>query len=113
MLLPPPNVTGNLHLGHALMATVQDVICRQKRQMGYEVIWIPGTDHAGIATQVVVEKKLLKETGVTRHQIGREEFLKKIWKWKQEKGDAITDDLRKLGCSLSWDREYFTMDKVG
>lgn len=112
MLLPPPNVTGNLHLGHALMATVQDVICRQKRQMGYEVVWIPGTDHAGIATQVVVEKKLLKERGVTRHQIGREEFLQEVWKWKQEKGEGITDDLRKLGCTLNWDREYFTMDKV-
>ncbi|KNC25702.1 hypothetical protein FF38_12885 [Lucilia cuprina] len=111
MLLPPPNVTGNLHLGHALMATVQDVICRQQRQLGYEVVWIPGTDHAGIATQVVVEKKLLKEKGVTRHQIGREEFLKEVWKWKEEKGEGITQDLRKLGCTLTWDREYFTMDK--
>ncbi|KAM7357952.1 valyl-tRNA synthetase, mitochondrial isoform 2-T2 [Cochliomyia hominivorax] len=111
MLLPPPNVTGNLHLGHALMAIVQDVICRQKRQMGYDVIWIPGMDHAGIATQVVVEKKLLKERGLTRHQIGRELFLKEIWKWKQEKGEGIKYDLRKLGCTLSWDNEYFTMDQ--
>ncbi|TMW41270.1 hypothetical protein DOY81_013650 [Sarcophaga bullata] len=111
MLLPPPNVTGSLHLGHALMATVQDVICRQKRQLGYDVVWIPGTDHAGIATQVVVEKKLLKEKGLTRHQIGREEFLKEVWKWKHEKGNGITDDLRKLGCTLTWDREYFTMNK--
>lgn len=112
MLLPPPNVTGSLHLGHALNATVQDVICRQKRQLGYDVVWIPGTDHAGIATQVVVEKKLLKEQGLTRHQIGREEFLKEVWKWKNEKGNGITDDLRKLGCTLTWDREYFTMNKV-
>lgn len=112
MLLPPPNVTGNLHLGHALMATVQDVICRQKLQMGYEVLWIPGTDHAGIATQVVVEKKLLQERGLTRHQIGRDEFLKEVWQWKQEKGDGIKEDLRKLGCILTWNREYFTMDQV-
>ncbi|XP_075162378.1 valyl-tRNA synthetase, mitochondrial [Haematobia irritans] len=111
MLLPPPNVTGSLHLGHTLMATIQDVISRQKRQMGYDVLWIPGTDHAGIATQVVVEKKLLKERGVSRHQIGREEFLKEVWKWKQEKGAGIVDDLMKLGCTLSWDREYFTMDE--
>ncbi|XP_061395944.1 valine--tRNA ligase [Musca vetustissima] len=111
MLLPPPNVTGSLHLGHALMATIQDVIARQKRQMGYDVLWIPGTDHAGIATQVVVEKKLLKERGISRHQMGREEFLQEVWKWKQEKGGGIVDDLRKLGCTLTWDKEYFTMDE--
>uniref|UniRef100_A0A1I8PSQ2 Valine--tRNA ligase n=1 Tax=Stomoxys calcitrans TaxID=35570 RepID=A0A1I8PSQ2_STOCA len=111
MLLPPPNVTGSLHLGHALMATIQDVISRQKRQLGYDVLWIPGTDHAGIATQVVVEKKLLKERGLSRHELGRDDFLKEVWKWKQEKGDGIVDDLKKLGCTLSWDREYFTMDE--
>lgn len=113
MLLPPPNVTGNLHLGHALMATIQDVICRHKRQLGYEVEWIPGTDHAGIATQVVVEKKLLKEKGLSRHQMGREAFLAEVLKWKNEKEGSILEDLRRLGCSLNWEREYFTMDKVG
>lgn len=112
MILPPPNVTGNLHLGHALTAVVQDVICRHKRQMGYNVDWIPGTDHAGIATQVVVEKKLQAEKGLNRHQIGRKEFLKYVWAWRQEKAQGIMDDLKKLGCSLSWDKEYFTMDKV-
>ncbi|XP_017490043.1 PREDICTED: valine--tRNA ligase isoform X1 [Rhagoletis zephyria] len=111
MLLPPPNVTGILHLGHALNATLQDVICRQHRQMGYEVEWIPGTDHAGIATQVIVEKSLLKERGITRHQLGRIPFLLEVWKWKRKKGDGIIDDLRKLGCTLDWDSEYFTMDE--
>ncbi|XP_054733519.1 valine--tRNA ligase [Anastrepha obliqua] len=111
MLLPPPNVTGNLHLGHALNAIVQDVICRQHRQLGYEVEWIPGTDHAGIATQVIVEKNLLKERGITRHQLGRIPFLLEVWKWKRKKGDSIIDDLQKLGCTLDWDSEYFTMDE--
>ncbi|XP_055840606.1 valine--tRNA ligase [Episyrphus balteatus] len=111
MILPPPNVTGNLHLGHALMATIQDVICRHKRQKGYQVQWIPGTDHAGIATQVVVEKKILKERQLSRHDLGREEFLNEVWKWKNEKGHSIVDDLKRLGCSLDWNNEYFTMDK--
>uniref|UniRef100_A0A034WE02 valine--tRNA ligase n=1 Tax=Bactrocera dorsalis TaxID=27457 RepID=A0A034WE02_BACDO len=111
MLLPPPNVTGNLHLGHALNATLQDVICRQQRQLGYEVEWIPGTDHAGIATQVIVEKNLFKERGITRHQLGRTPFLLEVWKWKRKKGDRIIEDLRKLGCTLEWDSEYFTMDE--
>lgn len=112
MILPPPNVTGNLHLGHALMATVQDAICRQRRQLGYDVEWIPGTDHAGIATQVIVEKKLLKEKGLSRHQIGREKFLREVWKWKREKDGGIIFDLKKLGCTLNWNKQYFTMDKV-
>lgn len=112
MILPPPNVTGKLHLGHALTAVVQDVICRHKRQMGYIVDWIPGTDHAGIATQVVVEKKLQAEKQMNRHQIGRHEFLKHVWQWRQEKANGIKDDLIKLGCSLSWEKEYFTMDEV-
>ncbi|XP_055913811.1 valine--tRNA ligase [Eupeodes corollae] len=111
MILPPPNVTGNLHLGHALMATLQDVICRHMIQKGYEVQWIPGTDHAGIATQVVVEKKILKERGLSRHDLGRTEFLKEVWKWKHEKGGSIVDDLKRLGCSLDWKNEYFTMDE--
>uniref|UniRef100_A0A1A9WPX6 valine--tRNA ligase n=1 Tax=Glossina brevipalpis TaxID=37001 RepID=A0A1A9WPX6_9MUSC len=112
MLLPPPNITGNLHLGHALMATVQDVICRHKKLLGYDVEWTPGTDHAGIATQVVVEKKLCKEYGVTRQDIGREKFLREIWKWKEDKVNNIRKDLKNLGCLLWWNREYFTMDKT-
>lgn len=85
-ILPPPNVTGNLHLGHALMATIQDVICRWKHMNGADVQWIPGLDHAGIATQVVVEKLLRKEKKLSRHDIGREAFLQEVWKWKEEKG---------------------------
>ncbi|ALC42892.1 CG5660 [Drosophila busckii] len=111
MLLPPPNVTGNLHLGHALMATVQDVIARQHRQLGYDVEWIPGTDHAGIATQVVVERTLAAAKGKTRQELGREAFLEEVWKWKAEKNSSIVQDLRQLGCSLDWQREYFTMDE--
>ncbi|KAL7733352.1 hypothetical protein ACLKA6_004847 [Drosophila palustris] len=111
MLLPPPNVTGNLHLGHALNATIQDVIARQHRQLGYDVEWIPGTDHAGIATQVVVERTLGATKGVTRQEIGRSAFLDEVWKWKAEKGAGIIQDLEQLGCTLNWDREYFTMDK--
>ncbi|EDW73266.1 uncharacterized protein Dwil_GK17459 [Drosophila willistoni] len=110
MLLPPPNVTGNLHLGHALMATVQDVIARQRRQLGYDVEWIPGTDHAGIATQVVVERTIAASTGQTRQELGRTAFLEHIWKWKAAKGLGIVEDLRQLGCTLSWEQEYFTMD---
>lgn len=112
ILLPPPNITGKLHLGHAYMATIQDTICRWKRSQGFDVEWIPGTDHAGIATQVVVEKKLLKERGVSRHDIGRKEFLNEVWKWKESKRESIIDDLKNLGCTLNYHREYFTMDKT-
>ncbi|XP_017133903.1 valine--tRNA ligase, mitochondrial [Drosophila elegans] len=111
MLLPPPNVTGNLHLGHALMATVQDVIARQRQQLGYQVDWVPGTDHAGIATQVVVERTIAASQGKTRQELGRPAFLDEVWKWKAEKGAGIVQDLRQLGCRLNWQREYFTMDK--
>jgi len=110
MIFPPPNITGNLHLGHALTATIQDVIVRWKRKQGSEIQWIFGTDHAGIATQVVVEKILQKKFGKTRHEIGREDFLKETWKWKLEKGCSIKDDLRKLGTTFNWDKEYFTLD---
>ncbi|XP_030572410.1 valine--tRNA ligase, mitochondrial [Drosophila novamexicana] len=110
MILPPPNVTGNLHLGHALNATVQDVIARQERQLGYEVEWVPGTDHAGIATQVVVERTLAATKGITRQEIGRTAFLEEVWKWKAEKGAGIVQDLRQLGCTLNWEHVYFTMD---
>ncbi|XP_030385029.1 valine--tRNA ligase [Scaptodrosophila lebanonensis] len=111
MLLPPPNVTGSLHLGHALNATIQDVIARQHRQLGYQVEWVPGTDHAGIATQVVVERTLATAKGKTRQELGRNAFLNEVWKWKEEKGAGISEDLRKLGCSLDWQRQYFTMDQ--
>ncbi|XP_075987681.1 valyl-tRNA synthetase, mitochondrial [Anticarsia gemmatalis] len=110
MVLPPPNVTGKLHLGHALACTVQDVIVRHKRSTGHNVLWLPGTDHAGIATQGVVEKYLTKK-GVNRHDIGREEFVKEVWKWKEKHGDTICDQLRTLGCSLDWSRQVFTMDE--
>ncbi|CAG9801397.1 unnamed protein product [Chironomus riparius] len=110
MIFPPPNITGNLHLGHALTATIQDVIVRWKRKQGSEIQWIFGTDHAGIATQVVVEKILHKKYGKTRHEIGREEFLREIWNWKLEKDCSIKDDLKKLGTTFNWDKEYFTLD---
>ena len=108
--LPPPNVTGSLHLGHALTVAVQDLLSRWHKMRGYNVLWIPGTDHAGIATQVVVEKKLAKEKGVSRHDLGREEFVKQVWGWKEQYGARITTQLRRLGCMLDWSREVFTMD---
>jgi valyl-tRNA synthetase len=110
IIFPPPNVTGNIHLGHALTATIQDVLVRWKQKQNVRTRWIPGTDHAGIATQVVVEKTLLKREGKTRHDVGREKFLEEVWKWRNEKGNSITNDLKKLGTSFDWDREYFTMD---
>ncbi|KAJ8706118.1 hypothetical protein PYW07_010895 [Mythimna separata] len=111
MVLPPPNVTGTLHLGHALACTVQDVIVRHKRSMGHNVLWLPGIDHAGIATQGVVEKYLKKKQDITRHYIGREKFIQEVWKWKDKHGDAICNQLRTLGCSLDWSRQTFTMDE--
>lgn len=111
LLFPPPNVTGNIHLGHALTATIQDVLIRWKQKNGAQTVWIPGTDHAGIATQVVVEKILQKELGVRRHDLGREKFIQEVWKWKDEKGSTISNDLKRLGTSFNWDREYFTMNK--
>lgn len=110
LTLPPPNVTGNLHLGHALMCTIQDVIARWKRSQGYDVCWVPGMDHAGIATQVVVEKHLRKIQGLSRHDIGRKRFTDEVWKWKRSKGGRIKDDLIRMGATLDWDKEYFTMD---
>ncbi len=108
--VPPPNVTGALHMGHAVNATLQDVLARSKRMMGYAVLWQPGTDHAGISTQMVVERKLFAATGKTRHDVGREAFLREIWAWKEEYGNTITGQLRKLGASLDYDRWRFTMD---
>ncbi len=110
VVLPPPNVTGVLHIGHALNATLQDIICRWKRMKGYEVCWVPGTDHAGIATQWVVERELAKE-GLTRHDVGRQELLRRIWDWKEKFGSRIINQLKKLGASCDWQRERFTMDE--
>jgi len=108
--IPPPNVTGTLHMGHALNNTLQDILIRRARMQGRPTLWIPGTDHAGIATQNVVEKKLRKE-GITRHDLGREKFVEEVWKWKQEYGSKIIDQLKKMGCSCDWSRERFTMDQ--
>ncbi|XP_020671012.3 valine--tRNA ligase [Pogona vitticeps] len=110
MCIPPPNVTGSLHLGHALTNAIQDSLTRWHRMRGETTLWNPGCDHAGIATQVVVEKKLWKEQGKTRHDLGREHFIKEVWKWKNEKGDRIYHQLKKLGSSMDWDRACFTMD---
>ncbi|KAG8224272.1 hypothetical protein J437_LFUL005078 [Ladona fulva] len=110
IVIPPPNVTGSLHLGHALASSVQDALTRWNRMKGKTTLWVPGCDHAGIATQVVVEKKLWKEEGKTRHDYGREQFIEKIWEWKNQKGHRIYDQLRKMGCSVDWDRASFTMD---
>lgn len=111
IVIPPPNVTGILHLGHVLNNTIQDILARKARMDGFEVLWLPGTDHAGIATQVVVEKKLKKEEKKSRHDLGKEEFVKRVWEWKEKHGGIIIDQLKKLGCSCDWSRERFTMDE--
>jgi len=110
MVIPPPNVTGKLHLGHALTNSVEDAITRFHRMSGKMTLWVPGSDHAGIATQVVVEKKLAREEGIGRHDLGREKFVERVWGWKEEYGSAIYDQLRNLGSSVDWDRTCFTMD---
>jgi valyl-tRNA synthetase len=110
IVIPPPNVTGVLTLGHVLNNTLQDILARHARQTGHEVLWLPGTDHAGIATQTVVERKLRKEEKKTRHDLGRDEFLKRVWEWKDKHGGIIIKQLKKLGCSCDWTRERFTMD---
>ena len=110
MVIPPPNVTGSLHMGHALNNTLQDILCRYKRMDGYRVLWVPGTDHAGIATQNVVERRLAA-AGLTRAQIGRAEFIERVWEWKREAGDAILHQLKALGVSCDWKHERFTMDE--
>ena len=110
IMIPPPNVTGSLHMGHALNNSLQDLLVRFYRMNGYETLWQPGTDHAGIATQAVVEKKLL-EKGIKKDQLGRDKFIKEVWKWKDESGDQILNQLKKLGCSCDWSRNKFTMDK--
>jgi len=107
--LPPPNVTGTLHMGHAFNQTIMDGLTRYHRMLGENTLWVPGTDHAGIATQIVVERQLDAQ-GVSRHDLGREEFLKRVWAWKQQSGSTITNQVRRLGASIDWSREYFTMD---
>ena len=110
IVIPPPNVTGSLHIGHALNNTLQDVICRYWRMKGRDVLWQPGTDHAGIATQMVVERKLMQEQRPGRREMGREAFLKEVWAWKEESGGTIVNQLKRLGASCDWGRERFTMD---
>ncbi|XP_077645041.1 valine--tRNA ligase [Lonchura striata] len=110
MCLPPPNVTGTLHLGHALTVAIQDTLTRWNRMRGLTTLWAPGCDHAGIATQVVVERRLLRSRGLSRHQLGRQAFLDEVWRWKEEKGDRIYQQLRRLGASMDWERACFTMD---
>ena len=110
IVIPPPNVTGELHMGHALNAVIQDILIRWKRMQGFKTLWLPGTDHAGIATQNVVEKKLRKQ-GLTRFDLGREKFIKEVWKWKEKYGDIILNQFKKIGCSCDWSRTRFTMDK--
>ena len=110
IVIPPPNVTGSLHVGHALDETLQDILCRWKRMQGFDVLWLPGTDHAGIATQNVVERSLAAE-GISRHDLGREAFLEKVWEWKKQYGSRIIEQLKKLGASCDWERERFTMDE--
>ena len=107
--LPPPNVTGTLHMGHAFNQTIMDGLTRYHRMLGENTLWVPGTDHAGIATQIVVERQLDAQ-GISRHDLGREEFLKRVWAWKQQSGSTITNQVRRLGASIDWSREYFTMD---
>jgi valyl-tRNA synthetase len=108
--MPPPNVTGGLHMGHAMFVALQDILARYHRMKGEPTLWLPGTDHAGIATQLLVERALNQE-GISRYDIGRDKFLEKVWEWKGEKGGYITEQLRRLGASADWSRERFTMDE--
>lgn len=110
IVIPPPNVTGALHIGHGLTCAVEDTLVRWHRMQGFNTLWVPGVDHAGISTQVVVEKKIMKERGLTRHDLGRETFVDEVWKWKDDYGGRICKQLRKVGASLDWTRECFTMD---
>lgn len=111
IVIPPPNVTGQLHMGHALDETLQDILIRYKRMQGYSALWVPGTDHAGIATQIKVEEELRVKEGLTRYDLGREKFLERVWDWKNKYGSRIINQLKKIGSSCDWDRERFTMDE--
>src|SRR5512136_2391037 len=108
--IPPPNVTGELHLGHAMFVSLEDLMIRYHRMKGIPTLWVPGSDHAGIATQLQIEKALRRE-GLTREQVGREEFVKRTWEWKEKYGGIITNQIRRLGASCDWDRERFTLDE--
>lgn len=110
MVTPPPNVTGSLHIGHALTLSVEDALVRYKRMAGFNVDWVPGTDHAGIGTQSVVEKMLKRERGLTRTDLGREAFIDAVWQWREEYGDRILAQMRRMGASVNWDELFFTMD---
>src|SRR5918997_1842799 len=110
IVIPPPNVTGSLHMGHALQHTIMDVLARYHRMRGFRTLWVVGTDHAGISTQIVVERELKKE-GLTRHDLGREGFVERVWEWKHKSGGRITEQLRREGASVAWTRERFTMDE--
>lgn len=110
IVMPPPNITGQLHMGHALDNTLQDILIRFKRMQGYEALWVPGTDHASIATEAKVVEKL-KEQGISKEEIGREKFLEHVWDWKKQYGGRIVEQLKKIGSSCDWDRERFTMDE--
>jgi valyl-tRNA synthetase len=107
--LPPPNVTGTLHMGHAFNQTIMDSLTRYHRMLGANTVWMPGTDHAGIATQIVVERQL-QDQKVSRHDLGRKAFVEKVWEWKEKSGNTITTQMRRMGDSVDWSREYFTMD---
>ena len=111
IVIPPPNVTGQLHMGHALNVTLQDILVRYKRMAGFETLWVPGYDHAGIATQIKVEEVLRKEEGLTRYDLGREKFLDRVWDWKNKYGSTIVNQIKRMGCSCDWNRERFTMDE--
>ena len=110
IMIPPPNVTGSLHMGHAFQDTIMDLLTRYHRMSGDQTLWQVGTDHAGIATQMVVERRLAADN-VNRHDLGREKFIEKIWEWKAESGGTITKQLRRMGASIDWNRERFTMDE--
>ena len=112
IVMPPPNVTGQLHMGHALDATLQDILTRYKRMQGYSALWLPGVDHAGIATQIKVEEVLRKEEGKTRYDLGRDKFLERVWDWKRQYGDRIVEQQKSMGVSCDWDRSRFTMDET-
>src|SRR5688572_25038385 len=111
IVIPPPNVTGSLHMGHALNNTIQDIIVRFERMRGKDVLWQPGTDHAGIATQMVVERQLMERQQPDRRDMGRNKFLERVWEWKEESGGTIIRQLKRLGASCDWSRERFTMDE--
>ena len=112
IVMPPPNVTGQLHMGHAMDATLQDTLIRFKRMQGYNALWVPGVDHAGIATQIKVEEELRTKEGLSRYDLGREKFLERVWDWKHKYGNRIVEQQKKLGASCDWDRAAFTMDET-